>query len=96
MPSGQLHSVRRGPGRDRAACRNGRAGGTRRTSSATPAPRTCSKGGADIRHIQQLLSHASLDSTAIYTRVLPVDLAKAIETAHPREKNWRPKKSRVE
>lgn len=48
--------------------------------------------GADVRHIQKLLGHQSLDSTAIYTRVLPVDLAKAIETAHPREKNWRPKK----
>jgi site-specific recombinase XerD len=39
-----------------------------------------------------LLGHQSLDSTAIYTRVAPLDLAKAIETAHPREKNWRPKK----
>jgi integrase/recombinase XerD len=49
------------------------------------------KGGADVRHIQQLLGHASLDTTAIYTRVAPVDLAKAIEAAHPREKNWKPK-----
>ena len=52
------------------------------------------KGGADVRHIQKLLGHQSLDSTAIYTRVAPLDLAKAIETAHPREKNWRPKKHR--
>jgi integrase/recombinase XerD len=50
------------------------------------------KGGADVRHVQKLLGHASLDTTAIYTRVAPVDLAKAIEAAHPREKNWRPKK----
>jgi integrase/recombinase XerD len=50
------------------------------------------KGGADVRHVQKLLGHASLDTTAIYTRVAPLDLAKAIATAHPREKNWRPKK----
>ena len=54
------------------------------------------QGGADVRHVQKLLGHASLDTTAIYTHVAPVDLAKAIETAHPREKNWRPKKSSVE
>jgi hypothetical protein len=30
--------------------------------------------------------------TDLYTRVSPADLAKAIEAAHPREKNWRPKK----
>jgi integrase/recombinase XerD len=53
------------------------------------------KGGADVRHVQKLLGHASLDSTAIYTHVAPVELAKAIEAAHPREKNWRPKKSRA-
>jgi integrase/recombinase XerD len=50
------------------------------------------KGGADVRHEQNLLGHASLDTTAIYTRVAPVDLAKAIEAAHPREKNWRPRR----
>jgi len=40
--------------------------------------------GADVRHVQQLLGHASLDSTAIYTQVAPVDLAQAIDRAHPR------------
>lgn len=40
--------------------------------------------GADVRHVQQLLGHASLDSTAIYTQVVPVDLAQAIDRAHPR------------
>ena len=41
--------------------------------------------GADIRLIQELLGHARLDSTAIYTRVMPLDL-KAIHTRyHPRE-----------
>lgn len=40
--------------------------------------------GADVRHVQQLLGHASLDSSAIYTQVAPVDLAQAIDRAHPR------------
>jgi integrase/recombinase XerD len=40
--------------------------------------------GANVRHVQQLLGHARLDSTAIYTQVAPVDLAQAIDRAHPR------------
>jgi integrase/recombinase XerD len=45
--------------------------------------------GADVRHVQQLLGHASLDSTAIYTAVAPVDLAQAIDRAHPRSQSRR-------
>ncbi len=44
------------------------------------------KGGADIRHIQQLLRHSSLTSTQIYTRLLIEDLKAAQERFHPREK----------
>lgn len=44
------------------------------------------QGGADIRHVQKLLGHACLQSTAIYTRVFPRDLKKALEKAHPRER----------
>jgi site-specific recombinase XerD len=50
--------------------------------------------GADVRHVQKLLGHASLDTTAIYTHVAPQDLAQAIEKAHPREKAWRRRKAR--
>jgi integrase/recombinase XerD len=44
------------------------------------------KGGADIRHIQQLLRHSSLTSTQIYTRLLIEDLKAAQERYHPRER----------
>lgn len=41
--------------------------------------------GADIRMIQQLLGHEKLDSTAIYTRVMPSDLKKVHREHHPQE-----------
>lgn len=44
------------------------------------------KNGADIRYIQQMLGHASLESTQIYTRLLPVDLKETLKKYHPREK----------
>jgi len=44
------------------------------------------QGGADVRHVQKLLGHACLQSTTIYTRVFPKDLAKMVEKAHPRER----------
>ena len=46
------------------------------------------QGGADVRHVQKLLGHASLQSTTIYTRVFPKDLKKAVEKAHPRERPY--------
>ncbi len=45
--------------------------------------------GADVRHVQKLLGHASLKTTAIYTHVAPEDLRRAVEKAHPRERSWR-------
>jgi integrase/recombinase XerD len=42
------------------------------------------KGGADIRHIQALLGHASLVSTERYTHVEISDLKKVVKRAHPR------------
>jgi integrase/recombinase XerD len=44
------------------------------------------QGGASVRHVQKLLGHASLQSTTIYTRVFPKDLAQVVEKAHPRER----------
>lgn len=42
------------------------------------------KGGADIRHIQALLGHASLATTERYTRVELSDLRQVLKKAHPR------------
>lgn len=36
------------------------------------------RGGASIRHVQQLLGHASLDTTAIYTHLTVDDLRRAV------------------
>ena len=46
------------------------------------------QGGADVRHVQKLLGHSSLSSTAIYTRVAAVDLQRVIRKSHPRERTW--------
>ena len=40
--------------------------------------------GADIRHIQVLLGHASLATTERYTRVEIADLQAVVKRAHPR------------
>ena len=44
------------------------------------------KGHADIRHIQRLLGHKSLQTTERYTRVEVSDLRKVISRCHPRER----------
>ena len=44
------------------------------------------RAGADIRYVQELLGHASLNSTQIYTKVEISFLQKAHHKYHPREK----------
>lgn len=52
------------------------------------------QGGADVRHVQKLLGHTSVETTAIYTKVAPTDLEKAVSKAHPRERTWKRRQKR--
>jgi integrase/recombinase XerD len=42
--------------------------------------------GADIRHVQQLLGHRDIQTTAVYTGVTIEDLRQVLDRSHPRER----------
>lgn len=44
------------------------------------------KGGANVRHVQEMLGHASLLTTQIYTRVVPSDLKRIHKITAPSER----------
>ncbi len=44
------------------------------------------QGGADVRHVQKLLGHKDVSTTALYTKVDTSALAKVLQRCHPRER----------
>lgn len=52
------------------------------------------RGGADIRHVQEILGHRHVRTTAIYTRVQIEDLRAVLRRCHPRERARRGRRPR--
>lgn len=47
------------------------------------------EGGADVRHVQELLGHTNLTSTQLYTRLTPQELHTTFRKTHPRARRQR-------
>lgn len=52
------------------------------------------QGGANVREVQTLLGHASVQTTAIYTKVAPEELRRVLARTHPRMRAGKGKRRR--
>ena len=52
------------------------------------------EGGASIRDVQELLGHASVQTTQIYTKVTPTTLLEVYRSSHPRALAKAPEEAR--
>jgi len=70
--------------------RYGRKAGLKKGTNPHALRHTCAthllQGKADIRHIQEMLGHASVATTQLYTKVEIADLKKVLKRCHPRER----------
>lgn len=68
--------------------KNGEAAGIGKHVTPHVLRHTCAthllQGGADLRHVQAILGHASIATTQVYTRVAVEDLAAVHRRSHPR------------
>lgn len=67
-----------------------RKGGLPETITTHSLRHTCAtemlKGGASIRHVQEMLGHSRITTTQVYTRVVPLDLKKVHAKTSPSER----------
>jgi integrase/recombinase XerD len=71
-------------------CQNRKRAGLPVTITTHSLRHTCAtgmlRGGASIRHVQEMLGHSQISTTQIYTRVVPSDLQKVHQQTSPSER----------